>query len=471
MALGAQAARRRITSQRALLLPFGLVLIAAAAHGCGAPSAERANLLLISLDTTRADHLSVYGYPRDTSPRLRDLAAEGVRVEIAYAPTATTAPSHASLFTALPPRRHRVIKNGQTLAGTNRTLAERLAAAGYQTAACVSSFVLASRFGYHQGFDFYEDDFEKRHSKSKKPRWLGHDVRTGFDRRGGETVRRAIAWLETVRDPGHPFFLFVHLFDPHSPYDPPEPFRSRFARAPPAGAEPDQIEVQTDLYDGEIAYADAQVAALLEALDAAGLAGETLVMVTGDHGQGLGQRGYARHGIHLTEEQVRVPLIARWPGRIPAGRVLTGPVELMDLAPTLLALLGVDFADADFQGRNLAAAFTEEAPLDPDHPVYLERRHYRPQRVGGFDVRGEMLALRSGRWKYIEAPDEGTRELYDLEADPGEVENLFQREPDRANALAAELQAWRDRQPAPESEPGPPAPDAAALLRALGYVE
>jgi len=470
MALRFASLRRVVTAFRALPRAWAIAFVAIVAPACGALVDAPANLLLISLDTTRADHLSAYGYARDTSPHLRALTEEGVRVEIAYAPTATTGPSHATLFTALPPRRHRVTKNGSSLTGDNRTLAETLSAAGYETAAFVSSFVLASRFGYQQGFDLYEDDFESRYSKSRSPKWLGHDVSHGFDRRGAETVRRAVAWLQARADTATPFFLFVHLFDPHSPYEPPEPFRSRFARGSGAGRE-SEFAAAVDLYDAEIAYADEQVGALLAALAEAGLAEETLVVVTGDHGQGLGQRGYARHGIQLNEEQVRVPLIARWPGHLPSGVTLRGPVELMDLTPTLLALLAVEADRPDDLGRDLASEFRTASPPDPDHPVHLERRHYRPQRVGRFDVRGEMLGLRMGRWKYIEPPEEGTRELFDLETDPGETTNLAESEPARAAELAARVQDWRERNPAPEADPEPTPEDAVDALRALGYVD
>jgi arylsulfatase A-like enzyme len=209
-----------------------VALAACSPRGASGPPA----LLLISLDTTRSDHLSVYGYPRQTSPQLDALARQGVRFAAAYAASASTGPSHATLFTSLHPLQHGVVKNGLRLAEERETLAERLRAHHFQTAAVVSSFVLDAKFGFAQGFDLYDDDFAPEEATVTTSKWDGREVPGSFDRRGDHTTRRALHWLREGRDPARPFFLFVHYFDPHLSYAPPEPFATRFEAELPATA-------------------------------------------------------------------------------------------------------------------------------------------------------------------------------------------------------------------------------------------
>ena len=223
---------------RGVLRPSLLAWISLAGLACSPDAAElraadpRPNILLVSLDTTRADHLSAYGYERDTSPTLRALSAEGVRFEVAYAPSATTGPSHASLFTSLYPLTHRVVKNGRSLAPEFDTMAELLSRAGFQTAAVVSSFVLSERFGYAQGFDVFDADFSGADVPSGTTLWEGHSVEGKFYGRADDTTRRALAWLDGRRAPDRPFFLFVHYFDPHDPYHVPRGFQPPFQPGP-----------------------------------------------------------------------------------------------------------------------------------------------------------------------------------------------------------------------------------------------
>ncbi|MCZ6893888.1 MAG: sulfatase, partial [Gammaproteobacteria bacterium] len=305
------------------------------------------------MDTTRSDHCSVYGYELDTTPNLRRFAEQGARFELAYSPTSTTGPTHASLFTSVYPMEHGLVRNGLPLVDRFITLAEHLHEGGYQTAGVVSSYVLAGKFGYGQGFDFYDDRIDPATSRMRMEGQEQEDIEFGFDRPGSETTRHAIEWLDRERDPQRPFFLFLHYFDPHSPYAPPEPFLSRFA---PSEEHPDPLDVSVGRYDGDIAFTDYQIGLFLDALEERGLEDNTIVVIVGDHGEGLMQHDHMGHGWHIYEESVRVPFLLRWPERIQHGLVFSAPVELLDVAPTLFDLIGLDTQALDLKGRSLAAA-------------------------------------------------------------------------------------------------------------------
>lgn len=437
----------------------------AAALGCSeAPPDPRPNLLLVTFDTTRLDHTSLGGYERDTTPHLAALAREGASFELAYAPTATTGPSHATLFTGVSPLRHGVLKNGVPLGASLETLAERLAAEGWRTGAFVSSFVVSRRFAFDQGFGTFDDRFERATSTFAPEFWEGQKIEEAFDRRADATTGGALRWLEANAGRG-PLFAWVHYFDPHAPYVPPEGFAGRY----PPGAAAGELARDVARYDEEIAFADAELGRLLSALDRLGLSASTLVVVTADHGEGLMDHGHMEHGVHVYEEQVRVPLVVRWPGRI-APRRLAGPVELADLRPTLDDLLGLPPGPA-FEGKSLAPALLDGAGLDPERPVHLYRRHFAGERRGEVEVKGEKFAVRVGRWKLIEGPEEGTRELFDLEADPGERENRIDAAPEVAAELAARLAAWRAGRAGEAGAPLRITPEERERLRALGYTE
>ena len=431
----------------------------------------RPNVLLVTIDTLRRDHTSLHGHSNPTTPGLERLGAEGVVFETAYAPSSTTAPSHASIFTGLYPPAHGVQKNAVPLPRRHETLAERLAAEGYQTAAVVSSFVLDSKFQWDQGFEVYLDDFAEADRSVKPERWEGHAIHAGFDRRALATTRLASRWL-WERDRGRPFFLFVHYFDPHSPYAPPEAFPQRFP-TPPASATtpgPRIVREQRALYDAEIAYTDRALAELLEVLRREGLDESTVVAVTGDHGEGLLDHGFMSHGTTLYEEVTRVPLVVRWKGELPPRR-LEDPVGLVDLAPTLLELVGApDARRRGFRGHSLAAALRGKAPLDAGREIFLARRPYEAAQVEGRRVDGRLYGIRVGPWKYLEGDDASGAELYHLERDPGERRNLRDRHPEQAARLAARLAAWKTAEG--EGAPLPEIDEAdVRALEALGYVE
>ena len=376
--------------------------------GARPPSTARLNVLLVTLDTTRADRLGCYGHRGARTPRLDRLAAEGVRFESAMAAAPITLPSHASILTALYPFEHGVRNNGNFyLAERFPTLATVLHKGGYRTAAFVSSFILDRRFGLGLGFDTYDDRMEEAPAPGS-----GLEA----ERRGDRTALALLRWLDGYAGQGSsaPFFVWLHLYDPHEPYQPPPPFRDLFARDP---------------YDGEIAFADQAVGTVLDKLAQLGLLDRTLVAVTADHGESLGDHGEETHSMFLYESAIRVPLILWRPGLLPAGRVVAPPVRAMDVSPTILDMLGAPPLAAR-HARSLRAVI-EGRSGEPPLAAYAET--YVPKlAMGGAALR----ALRDERFKLIDAP---RPELYDLARDPGETRNLYDDEPRTAQALRAEL--------------------------------
>jgi arylsulfatase A-like enzyme/Flp pilus assembly protein TadD len=423
-----------------LLVPlaaaFLLFLAGCSAGGGGAAPPE--SLLLVTLDTVRADHLGSYGYAAAETPWLDRLAREGVRFEQASATAPLTLPSHASLLSGLLPPHHGLRNNGAGVfpEGTS-TLATLLSGAGYRTGAFVGAFVLDRRFGLGRGFEVYDDEI---------PRDPTAGVVLEAERPGREVVDRALAWLGQDQ---RPFFLWVHLYDAHAPYVPPSPWRERHPGRP---------------YDGEISSVDEQVGRLLQELEKRGLAGRTAVAVVADHGEGLGEHGELTHGLLLYEPTLRVPFLLRSPD-LPAGTVIRTPVSLVDLAPTLAGLLGKSLpapsapAGRPLDGRDLSASLRkgeEPAPAD----VYAEARY--PSLFGW----SPLSSLRRREVKYIAAP---RPELYDLERDPGETANLAAAagEADRLRGFAARLAEIEAG--AVETPRGAVDAETRARLAALGY--
>ena len=388
------------------------------------------DVILITLDTTRADRLGCYGHPLASTPALDALAREGVLFRRAYAQVPLTAPSHASIMTGLLPPRHGVHDNGSfVLSSRGRTLAEVFVDAGYRTGAFVSAFVLDRRFGLARGFGVYDDDV-----LGGGPDNVQASVRAEV------TVGRAVSWIRSG-DP-RPFFAWVHLYDPHAPYEPPAAFAQRLKGRP---------------YDGEIAYTDAELGRLL---GAARLGGRpTLVAVIGDHGESLGEHLESTHMYYVYSATQHVPFLLHLPGHLPAGRAVEPVVRSVDLMPTLLELAGLPVPDG-LDGRSLLPLVTGRASEEPG-PAYLES--YSPRLWWGAR---ELLGLRTRRWLYVRSP---RPELYDVEEDPGEVRNIASLHPSEMETLDAQLQAL-----IPEGDPladrGAVDPEAAARLRALGYM-
>ncbi len=459
-------------------IPILLLGASALAAGCGseaerpAGAGDRPNVVIISVDTLRADSLGAYGGPIAT-PEFDRLASEGVLVEIALASAPETAPSHATLLTGETVLRHGVIRNGVELAPEHATVAEVFRAAGYRTAAFVSSFVLDPRFGWDRGFDHYDAHFEETRSTLPKDKaypgafWTEHEF-GGLDRRGQETTEALREWLE---DAPEPFFVFVHYFDPHLPYVPPERFAQQTVRMPVdftgrsvPGLPRRVLALLIRSYHAEVLYSDDQLRQLVEAVDARAGAGRTLLVVTGDHGEGLGQHQWLEHAVHLYEEQVRVPLLLHWPGGLPAGSRVESPIGLVDVAPTVAALAGVPFA-ATSDGRSMAEAL--RAGEEPEPRPILGHRHAFEARAERFP--GEKLSVRTESWKYIrasEAPDE----LFHLVDDEGEQHNLHDERPEVVAELGAILDAHLEST-RPAGTPEPIDDETRRKLGALGYVD
>jgi choline-sulfatase len=427
-----------------------------------APRFDRANVIVISVDTLRRDHLAPYGAAFATSAASR-LAREGVVFEHAVSQVPLTLPSHASLFTGLYPPHHAIRDNGFVLQPSATTLAERFLASGYATAGFVSSYVLHSRWGIGQGHQVYDDTFDYR--------GLEHRSLVDVERPAEPVVDAALAWLKQPTRRARPFYLWIHLYDPHEPYAPPEAFK----RAAPSA------------YAGEVIYADHEVNRVLDALDALNLRRDTVIVYLADHGEALGDHGEPSHGVFLYGETLDVPLILAPPARKSVapltealtGRRLQGLSRLVDVMPTLLDLTGqpipsgldgvslvpmiVHERSDGVPSTNDAATETSDAPATIVGPVayaetYFPRFHY------GWS---ELFSIGTTRWKFVRAP---RPELYDLTRDPKETRDVSAQFPGIAAALRAQLDAL-----IPASGFASPAapqldPEAAERLRSLGYI-
>jgi arylsulfatase A-like enzyme/Flp pilus assembly protein TadD len=416
-------------------------LSAGAACAPKTPPAPRAarNLVLVTIDTLRADRLGAYGNTTVATPNLDRLAREGAMALHASVQVPLTRPSHVSLLTGLYPAEHGIRDNvSPPLRPGVPLLAEILQRRGFRTGAFVSSIVLSKQSGLGRGFDTYSDRFE-----------IGDDdarFLNTIQKRGDTTVAEAAAWL---RQPGSERrFAWVHLYDPHDPYEPPEPYATRYAGR---------------LYDGEVAWSDDLVGRLDAVLAETGRRDDTLIVVTADHGEGLDEHGEAVHGFFVYETTLHVPLIVRGP-RVTPGTNVQGVTRSIDVMPTVLDLLGLADATPKVSGRSLAPALTGKALSD--EPTFAESLtpliHY-----GWSDLR----ALRDGRWKYILAP---RPELYDLDRDPGELKNLVDEEPKRARAyrsgIEQQLRLEQAARRGAESANATLPPDMLEKLGALGYV-
>jgi arylsulfatase A-like enzyme/Flp pilus assembly protein TadD len=390
------------------------------------------NVLLITVDTLRADALGSYGNPRGATPWMDRLAAAGIRFDNAHAHNVVTLPSHASILSGLLPTEHGIRDNsGFTMPAEIETLATLLSAEGYRTGAFISAFPLDSRFGLDRGFEVYED------------RFVGVEPRRAFleqERSGERTVELAAGWLE--EDDPRPSFAWVHLYEPHYPYEPPEPFATRFRNAP---------------YLGDVAAADAALEPLVRPILERTQDGNTVVVLTSDHGESLGEHGEATHGIFAYEGALRVPLILYQPGLL-SPRTVDEPARLIDVMPTVLDLLGLE-PPAPVAGRSLiSVANGRHHGAEPT--TYFEA-------LSGQLNRGwaPLYGVIRDDWKFIELP---IPELYDLASDPDEAINLESSERARAEGMQSLLATFRARDDG--RRPEPVDAETRERLATLGYV-
>jgi choline-sulfatase len=402
---------------------------------------EKPNVVLITLDTTRADHLGCYGNANARTPALDAVARRGILFAQAATPVPLTLPAHCTIMTGLYPTFHGVRLNGNTALGQDHTtIAEALSGQGYDTAAFIAAFVLDGRWGLNQGFRLYDDQFDLRKFK--------HLDLAGVQRRGDQVMDAALAWLEGRKD--RPFFTWIHLYDAHSPYEPPEPLLSEFRGRGLAG-----------LYDGEIAFADQQVGRLVSWLQNSGLDQKTILVIAGDHGESLGSHGEGTHGYFVYDSVLHVPLIVATPFEDLRGVRVDAQVSLADIFPTVFALAGIE-SHVRVHGRSLLPLMYRR----PDQQVYAYGESMAPNLQYGWSP---LHCLRSSRYKFISAP---RAELYDLRTDPEETTNIADREQGVAREMSRELEHLIE-----ETSHGAPAPEAANLdrdtverLRSLGYV-
>jgi arylsulfatase A-like enzyme/Flp pilus assembly protein TadD len=386
---------------------FIICLVATATTCRVAAAGPRFNVVLITLDTVRADRLGCYGYSQARTPHVDQLARSGVLFEKAYSPVPITLPSHAVIMTGTYPMLNGVHDfSGNRLSPQQPTLASILKQHGYSTGAVLGSAVLDSRFGLDSGFDFYYDQFD-----------FSRLLETNLDameRPGNVVVDRGLEWLQQTGK--QPFLLWLHLYDAHHPYTPPAPYGSQFRSRP---------------YDGEIAFVDAQIGRVLQFLKSRKLDEQTLVIVVGDHGEGLGEHGEKTHGFFIYNSTLHVPLVVKLPTHSQSKRKrVAAPVTLVDLLPTVLEFLGLP-APAPVQGKSLIGLISGKKVGSSDlyAESFLPRLHFNWS---------ETRALQAGNYRFIEAPKP---ELYDLSRDPGELHNLYSEKKALAQELRGRLKA------------------------------
>jgi len=400
------------------------------------------NILFITLDTTRADHIGCYGYQNVETPNLDKLAKNGVLFKNAIAQAPLTLPSHSSIFTGTYPFYHGVRDNGGFyLEENNITLAEILKEHGWATSAFIGAFVLDSRWGLDQGIDFYFDNFD--FSKYKQ---ISLD---SVQRQGGEVIAAFFNWFETNYK--KKFFTWIHLYDPHTPYDPPEPYKSKYSLS------------TWGLYDGEIAYVDSLIGKVLNKLREKNVSENTMIVLVGDHGECLGEHQENTHGFFIYDAAIHVPLIIHFPSSKLGGKQHTSQVETIDIVPTLLQILDLPAPNA-VQGKSLIPLIFGKAK-EKQRLAYSET--YFPHYRYGWS---ELKCLRSSHFKYILAP---RPELYDITHDPKELENIYQNNKKIAKKFEQELHdLLKDLSIAGIEEKKPQKLDeeAAEKLIALGYI-
>jgi choline-sulfatase len=448
---GTQIVRSFATVSRVLRCLLWLIVLADCGVAAASTSPKHAapthpDIVLITLDTTRADRMGFLGSERGLTPNLDALARKAMVFSFAYAHVPLTTPSHAAIFTGTYPQFNHVNYMGDPLNADIPFLPDILHRNGYRTAAFVGALALDPRRlapGFERGFDIYDAGFHRRGP--------GEDRYHSLERRGGEVVDRALAWLN--KRPAGPFFLWVHLYDPHDPYDPPEPYKTRY---------------QTEPYDGEIAYIDSVVAKLLAGLRTHGLSDSSLIAVMADHGEAFGEHGENHHGIFLYDETIHVPLLLKVPGQRSARRVETR-IGLVDVAPTILHAVNLPVPSA-MQGESLLGFLKPDQGEDLNQPNHLNLQHpvYAESSYGHLSFGWSKLqAWRTTKYLYIEAPE---RELYDQSLDPLAARNLAFDSKAVVDTAAAQVAEFYEKTKGGVGERKQLNLEQAESLQALGYL-
>jgi arylsulfatase A-like enzyme/Flp pilus assembly protein TadD len=423
--------------RRSWFVVFITVLTASLAARAQAP-----NIIVITVDTTRADRMGFLGNTHGLTPNLDVLARQGVVFENAFSQAPLTPVSHATIFSGTYPQFHTVTDFGHPLPALLPYLPDILQKSGYHTAAFIGSIILDPNAGMGPGFDrgygFFDAGFHAKHDH-------GESRYDTVERRGGGVVAHAIAWLNKNRQ--SPFFIWVHLYDPHAPYDPPPPYDKRFK----------------DPYEGEIAYADASLGKLFTYLRQRGLYENTLIVMMSDHGESLGAHGESMHGIFLYDETIHVPLLFKLPGELLARRRVNARVRLVDVTPTLLNMLSLPLPPT-FQGESLVPLMKGSPKGTDDLPAYAETDY--PHRAFGWSA---LRSLRAGKYLFVHAPK---RELYDQAQDKSAAHNLATSSPAVASTLQAQLNDFHDKTTSyhEKSAQAPLTSEQSENLSALGYV-
>jgi len=445
---------------RWLLFALSLALAAVAANTrktaqAASPSVKPPNIILITLDTTRADRMGFLGSQRGLTPNLDALAKQSVVFTRAYAQVPLTTPSHAALLTGTYPQFSHLEDLGAPLGKDLPYLPDLLHHHGYHTAAFLGAYILdpaASALGFQRGFDVYDANFHQR-----KP---GEDRYKSVERRAEDVANRALGWLS--RHQQRPFFIWLHFYDAHDPYDPPEPFKTHYASEP---------------YDGEIAYTDSIVGSFVEVLRKHGLYQNSVIAIAADHGEAFGEHGEERHGMFLYDETIHVPLLLKLPAGRLGGKRVEERVALAEVAPSLLEAAGIaapatmqalslfplmDAARIDATKIDAAKSAADDRGKAPERPVYSETNY--AHRAFGW---GELRSWRTGKYLYVQAPK---RELYDQSSDPDSVKNLAPAAKAVADTLESQLASFQQKTSSVRTEPTKLDPTQAEKLRALGYL-
>ncbi|MCX6582259.1 MAG: sulfatase-like hydrolase/transferase [Candidatus Aminicenantes bacterium] len=433
--------------EKKLLLPITLLWLFSQLQGSPPVKITPvANVLVITLDTTRADRIGIYGYKPGQTPHIDGIARKGVRFENAYTPAPLTLPAHCSLFTGDIPLAHGVRNNGRyRLPGQIDTLAEILLRRGFTTAAFVSSFTLESRFGLDQGFATYNDNLPVKKGQVKT---------YSSERTAEEVFADFAAWFENFhrQDKNKKFFAWVHFFDPHMPYTPPEPFKTRFQQNP---------------YDGEIAYMDVYIGKIMTLLEEKQALANTLIVIVGDHGEAFGEHGEFGHMVFCYEENLRVPLVFYAPGRLPENKSIADRANLVDIMPTILDFLAIPIQPGSGRVPGPGPRGISLLPLiagaaAKEKTFYIESV-FPAEALGCAPVKG----LIKGEYKFIDLPHP---ELYRLATDPGEKENLFFKQNAVARQLKQTLAQLIKQYEPPTAHPGRKlSADEERKLKSLGY--